>query len=445
MLSEFTTHTVVLLLLAFVAALITLAKTAILSARRARLVADGEGGNLRAREALRLAERPPVVVATSKVVVTFLAVTAGAYGGVVFTPAMVRVVRLVGFEGGSFAVVFWPVVAAVSGLFVVLSDFVPRSLAMAYPEVTAKVTAPLFGAVVAVMAPPVRILEWCAAAILSWVRLQPAVVDDEGVTEEAIKSLIEQGTESGVFHPTEEQIFAKVFRFADKRATALMTPRNEVIWLDVEEPVGRLWEKVRGCSHSYFPVARGSIDVLLGIASIKDVCDAYLAGRGHLDEAVLREAFKVPSATSALGVLERFKEERKHLALVIDEYGGVDGIITTHDLTEALVGHMADERATIVKRGDGSHLVDASLDLDDVMDFLKIRQSGSRERVGYHSLGGLVMGRLGHLPREGEWFDHVGHRFEVVGMDGHRIGKVLISSLPQPRTEGVPPRPTEEH
>jgi putative hemolysin len=177
---------------------------------------------------------------------------------------------------------------------------------------------------------------------------------------------------------------------------------------------------------------RGSIDVIVGIVSIGDLAEQITAGRKDLDLARCRDPYQVPATSPALSVLQRFQEDKHRFALVIDEYGGIDGLITTHDLMEALVGEIGDSEfateSTIVKREDGSFLVDASVDLEDMMERIGIRLPIERERKGFYSLGGLIMERLGNVPRTGERFSFGDIDFEVVDMDGYRIDKVLIKA-----------------
>jgi putative hemolysin len=177
---------------------------------------------------------------------------------------------------------------------------------------------------------------------------------------------------------------------------------------------------------------RSSIDDIVGIVSIRDIAEQYIAGVERLDLSRCRAVYQVPATTQALSVLQRFQEDKHRFALVIDEYGGIDGLITTHDLMEAMVGEIGDSEfaseSAIVRRDDGSFLVDASVDLEDMMDRIGVRLPVERERKGFYSLGGLVMERLGHVPRTGEQFRFGGVYFEVLDMDGYRIDKVLVKA-----------------
>lgn len=331
-------------------------------------------------------------------------------------------------------VVFWLMWLVLSATIVVFGDFVPRRVALQYPCQVYRLTIPVARFVTRVLGPFLRLANAVANVVLgkSTSSFQETTVT---VTEEEVRSMLERAKESGVIHPAEQQILTKVFRFGSRYVSSLMTPRNDIVWLDCEEPIKELWETARRSGFSHFPVMRGSIDDIVGVVSIGDLAEQYAAGGGRLDVSLCREVYQVPATTQALSVLQRFQEDKHRFALVIDEYGGIDGLITTHDLMEALVGEIGDgelsAESTVVKREDGSFLVDASVDLEDMMDRIGVRLPVERERKGFYSLGGLIMERLGHVPQTGEHFRYGGVYFEVVDMDGYRIDKVLVRPLPQ--------------
>lgn len=331
-------------------------------------------------------------------------------------------------------VVFWLMWLVLSAVIVVFGDFVPRRVALRYPFEVYRLTIPVARLVTRILRPFLRVADAVASMMLgsrSSAGQEIAVT----VTEEEVRLMLERAKESGVIHPTEQQILTKVFRFGSRYVSSLMTPRNDIVWLDCEEPIKELWETARRSGFSHFPVMRGSIDDIVGVVSIGDLAEQYAAGTAHLDTARCREVYQVPATTQALAVLQRFQEDKHRFALVIDEYGGIDGLLTTHDLMEALVGEIGDsevsDESTIVRRDDGSFLVDASVDLEDMMDRLGFRLPIERERKGFYSLGGLIMERLGHVPQTGEHFLYGGAYFEVVDMDGYRIDKVMVRFMPQ--------------
>lgn len=423
-------HLVVIGFLILASGILAMAKVALVSAKRSKLSADYEKGSRSARAALSLLDEPQVVLPTIRVTITILGIILGAYVAASFGPALYGASANVPYL--SFLTpprILFFIIAATAYLLVVWGEIVPRRVASAYPERVARCTASLVALLRRVLYPLVAIAEFSGSVVMRFAPLKEST--SEQLTEDEIRVILERGAEAGVLDPAESRILTKAFRFGDKPAAALMTPRNDVIWLDINDTPKQLWEEVRDSGHSYFPVCDGSIDTVVGIASVRDVAQCLMEGTERLSAELLKDALQLPSTTSALTILERFKREKRRVALVIDEYGGVDGLVTTHDLMEALVGEIHDdeagEEARIIQREDGSYLVDASIDLDELVDQLSLPPVIHRERQGYHSLGGLVMEQLGHVPKEGDTFVLNGYRFEVVDMDGYRIDKVLVS------------------
>jgi putative hemolysin len=258
---------------------------------------------------------------------------------------------------------------------------------------------------------------------------------EASVTEEEIKMMIEQGTQEGVFEPTEQEMVERIFRFGDRTASALMTPRPDVVWLDPNEPAEEIQKKITADSHTHYPVAEGQIDRIIGLVNSKDLLSQNLSCRPIDLRSVLRPALFIPESMPALDVLERLKKKRTHVAFVIDEHGGFQGLVTTSDILEAIVGDipMPDEteEADIIRREDGSWLVDGKVLADEIKELLQVNALPFEDENLYQTLGGLVMAFLGRIPRSGDHFEWSGFRFEVMDMDGHRVDKVLIRSLIQ--------------
>jgi putative hemolysin len=326
---------------------------------------------------------------------------------------------------------FTILVFLIAGAVVTFGDAIPRRLALRYPSIIYRITSPIADGLHYLLRHFIRATDAISNVIL------PVISSENGditplVTEEEVRLVLDRARESGLIHPAEQRIVTKVFRFGSRYVSSLMTPRNDIVWLDCEEPLIELWQAARQSGFSHFPVMRGSIDDILGIVSIGDLAEQITAGRKDLDLSRCRDPYQVPATSPALSVLQRFQEDKHRFALVIDEYGGIDGLITTHDLMEALVGEIGDSEfateSTIVKREDGSYLVDASVDLEDMMERIGIRLPIERERKGFYSLGGLIMERLGNVPRTGDRFSFGDIDFEVVDMDGYRIDKVLLKA-----------------
>jgi magnesium and cobalt exporter, CNNM family len=273
--------------------------------------------------------------------------------------------------------------------------------------------------------------------IISALGLRPSA--EPPVTEEEIKVMMEQGTEAGVFEEAEHDIVKSIFKLGDRAVSALMRPRRDVVWLDLEDTFPENQKKLATSLYSRFPVANGSLDNVIGIVQAKDLLTRCLAGEKIDLKRSLRPPLFVPEGLPALKLLEMFKKSRTHLALVVDEYGGVEGLVTLNDILEDLVGDVASvdmpEEKQIVKRPDGSWLIDGRLQIDDLKEVLQIPKLPEEESARYQTLGGLVMLQVGRVPVTGDVFEAEGHRFEVVDMDGKRVDKVLVSKLPAPEVK----------
>jgi putative hemolysin len=246
-----------------------------------------------------------------------------------------------------------------------------------------------------------------------------------------------------VFEPTEQEMVERVFRLGDRTASALMTPRPAVVWLDPSESPEEIQKKITADSHTHYPVAEGQIDRIIGLVNSKDLLSQNLSCQPIDLRSVLRPALFIPESMSAFDVLERLKQKRRHVAFVIDEHGGFQGLVTTSDILEAIVGDipLPDEleEADIIRREDGSWLVDGKILKDELEELLQVNALPFEEENLYQTLGGLVMAFLGRIPKSGDYFDWAGFRFEVMDMDGHRVDKVLIKTLIQ----DPPPWPEE--
>lgn len=424
MVTQFWLHASIVLFLVLSSFILTMTKVALVLVRRSEEVIpeamSGDPSNF------------TDLLAGVRSGLTLILVMAGIYSGFYLrVPFIEGITRI--FYGRPFGEqsIFWLMVLILSAIIVVFGEFVPRKVAVRYPLQVYRCTIPVAKVVTTFLLPLVRFADRLATLILRGLSSR----EERGlpvVTEEEVRLLLERAKEAGVIHPAEQQILTKVFRFGSRYVSSLMTPRKDIVFLDCEEPIAALWEVARRSGFSHFPVMRSSIDDIVGIVSIRDIAEQYIAGVERLDLSRCRAVYQVPATTQALSVLQRFQEDKHRFALVIDEYGGIDGLITTHDLMEAMVGEIGDSEfaseSAIVRRDDGSFLVDASVDLEDMMDRIGVRLPVERERKGFYSLGGLVMERLGHVPRTGEQFRFGGVYFEVLDMDGYRIDKVLVKA-----------------
>ena len=424
----------VLLLLALLVAngLFSMSETAVVSARKARLQQRAAAGDAKARRALALAEAPNVFLATVQVGITLIGVLSGAFGGAALAGSLAGPLRSVPVVAPyADTVAFAAVVLAITYLSLVVGELVPKRIALNDPEgIAARVAGPM-RRLSAAVSPVVRLLgaSTDAALRLLGVRERGAAP----VTAEEVGVLLEQGARAGVFEPAEREMVAGVFGLADDRVGALMTPRPDVVWLDLDDPPAEHRRRMAGSPYSRFPVGRGDLDHAVGVVRAKDLLVGPLTGRDVDLEASLRPPLIVPETAPALRVLEAFRRSGEHLALVVDEYGGTAGLVTAQDVLEAIVGDLpgageaADPEA--VRRDDGSWLLGGGLPVDRLGEVLGVAKHPADDD-GYRTLGGFVLERLGRIPAPGDGFAWGGWRLEVADMDGHRVDKVLATPAP---------------
>ena len=423
---------VILFLLFLLNGLFAMAELAIVSARRERLQMLIDSGHRGAVVALRMSEEPTNLLSTVQVGITLIGILAGAFGGATLSEELAALLAPLPVIGPySEAIALAIVVAAITFFSVVLGELVPKRFALRNPErVAASIARPMY-----VLSQIVRPVVWLLSrATTFFLRLVGISGDADGgsVSEEEIRLLMEQAAESGVFEAAERDMVEGIFRFGDRQLRSLMTPRTEIIWLDVNDPPQAVRETVRGSHHSRFPVCEGALDRVLGIVQAKDLLsDSWTGGEADL-RALAQPPLFLPETMLALRALERFKQTGIQVALLVDEYGGIEGLVTLMDMMESIVGDIPslDEIAEppVVRREDGSWLVEGYLDVDDLKELLDVEELPDEE--DFQTLGGFTVSRIGRLPRVGDHFNWVRFRFEVVDMDGNRVDKVLIQ--PQP-------------
>jgi putative hemolysin len=327
------------------------------------------------------------------------------------------------------------VVLGITYLSLIVGELVPKQIGLNHPEKIAALVAGPMDVVSRIARPLVWLLTGSTQLVLRLLRIRKP--DDVPVTEAEISVLLEQGTQAGVFEEEEQELVERVFWLGDQRVVSLMTPRHRIVWLDVNASVAEHRQAMVEHRYSRYLVCEGALDHVLGMVEVKDLWAAELSGRRVDDlRALLRQPLFIPESTRALHVLEKFRETGVHLALVVNEYGGTEGIVTLNDVLEEISGEMGRGQVApappVVRRDDGSLLIDGSLSMEEFRELLDLedRRIESRE---YRTLGGWVFTTLGHVPRPGEHFAAGGYRVEVMDMDGNRIDKVLVSPMDRPR------------
>jgi putative hemolysin len=423
---------IVIFLLLLANGVFAMSEIAVVTARRGRLERLAATGNQRARTALELAREPTQFLSTVQVGITLIGIVAGAFGGASLADRLdVRLEQIAWIAPFSEAIAFTLVVGAITYLSVIIGELVPKRIALSNPERIAAAVARPMRVFAKIGAPVVSLLTKSTNALF---RLLPVADRNEpAVTEEDIRALLAQGTAAGAVHEREQHIAERVLRLGDRPVSAIMTPRPDVDWIDVEDPPDTVPERLTMAMRSRFLVCEGSIDKVLGVVPATDVLVACLAGAPIDIRAHLRQPLFVPSTMPALALLEAFRTADVHVAIVLDEFGSVKGIATLNDILEDLVatgpGPASDADRDIVRRDDGSWLVDGTVPVEELAAIGVDALSADRPS-SYRTVGGLVMTELGHVPRVGERFEFGGFRFEVMDMDGRRIDRVLVARSP---------------
>lgn len=407
-----------------------MSEIAVVSARKARLQQRADEGSAGARRALELAEEPGRFLATVQVGITLVGILAGAFGGATVAETLAAALRgIPAVARYADALALGLVVLAITYLSLIVGELVPKRIGLNAPERIASAVAGPMRALSTVAAPLVTLLTWSTEGIVRLLRIRKP--DEPPVTEAEIAVLLEQGTEAGVFEEEEQALVERVFWLADQRVKTVMTPRVRVVWLDVTDPPEVHRETMLRHPYYQFPVCAGSLDRVLGIVHVRDVWAAAAEGRSADLRAVLRAPLFVPETTQALRMLHEFRETGVEVALVVDEYGGTEGLVTLHDLMEEIVGDIRFEGAPpepgVVRRDDGSLLVDGAILMDELRDQLNLEERREEERGDYRTLGGFVYSILGRVPSAGDRFDTESFTLEVVDMDRNRVDKVLVT------------------
>lgn len=418
---------------------LAMSEIAIVSARKTRLQQAANAGDLHARAALDLANAPTLFLSTVQIGITLVGILAGAFGGATIAnrleTAFVQIPVLAPY---GHLISFALVVLVITYISLIIGELVPKRLALSRPErIAAAIAAPMQG-LSRLAAPLVRLLSFSTDAILRGLGIKAS--SETPVTEDEIKIMMQQGAQAGTFAEAEQDMVTQVFRLGDRRVSALMTPRPDIVWIDLDDPPEINYQKIARQHHSYYLVCRGSFDNILGVVHVKDILAQSLSGKPIQLEALLRPPLFVPENVRALSVLEQFKQTGVHIALAVDEYGVVQGLMTLNDILKALVGEIpaAGEpvQPEIIRRADGSWLVDGMLPLDQVKDLLKVDKLPGEDEFNLQTMGGLMMTQLGRIPAPADYFEWRGWRFEVVDMDGKRVDKVLVAAQTPRATNG---------
>jgi putative hemolysin len=420
------------LLLVFVLILLNglfvMSEMAIVSARKVRLQQLANQGDRLAGVALGLAMTPDRFLPTVQVGITLMAILSGARGESAISRLLAPQLGKWFSPQYSEPIASILAIAIITYLTIVVAELVPKQIALNSPEKIASFVAKPIELLARFSTPLIFMLSRSTKFVVKLFGIRPS--NQPEVTEEEIKVMIEQGTETGMFEESEQDMVEGVLSLGDLKIGALMTPRPDITWIDIDDQIGITRQKIIDSDYSRLPVCEGELDRVLGVIHVADLLSQTLKGEELNLTASLRQPLFIPESTRGLKVLEQFQKFGTHIAMVVDEYGVIQGLVTMHDLFEEIVGDITDfneepEEPQIIQRDDGSWLLDGMLSIEELLEQFDIPESAI-DRGNYHTLGGFAIMQLGKIPMSGEHFEWRNLRFEIVDMDGKRVDKVLV-------------------
>ena len=420
----------VIVLLTLLNGFFSLSEIALVSVKPSRIQARSDQGDKRAKTILKLLADPEGFLSAVQVGITLIGIIAGAYGGTALTDDLEAVLTdnaLLGPYAHNVALIV--VIGGITYFTIVVGELVPKSAAMSDPEGIALFSAPIIHVFTMVMYPIVKLLSLSTALI---VKLLPIKEDaSDRLSEEELRAIIRTANVQGVLDKQESEAHQRLFRFSEHKARTLMTHRNQVEWLDSTRPVAELIAEVRDSMRSKFPVCKGQIEAIEGTLSARDLLEQSSTPGFRLKQVVEPPIF-VPENAEAYDILKLFKKNKQYIALVVDEHGQFEGVVTLHDLTEAIVGDLPDEddedAGQLVQRPDGSWLVDGQVLIGELNQRIG-RNLMDEEETSYATVAGYFLGKLERIPVAGDRIEDTHFTGEVLDMDGNRIDKVLITVI----------------
>jgi putative hemolysin len=405
-----------------------MSEMAIVSSRKVRLQKLADKGDRRAKVALELTQNPHRFLPTVQVGITLMAILSGARGESAISHILAPLLEQWLSRQYSEPIASVIAIATITYLTIVIAELVPKQLALNSPEKIASFVAEPIDKIAALSTPLIVALSGSTNFFVKLFGIKPS--SEPEVTEEELKVMIETG---GIFEEAEQDMMEGILSLSDRKIGAMMTPRPDITWLDLEDSIAINCQKILDSEYSRLPVCEGELDKVLGIIHIADLLSQTLKGEELNLTTALRQPLFIPESMRGSSVLEQFKKFGTHLAIIVDEYGVVKGLVTMHDILEEIVGDINDisenpEEPQIIKRDDGSWLLDGMLSIEDFLEQFELPES-SIDRGNYHTLGGFAIMQFGKIPISGEHFQWLHLRFEIVDMDGKRVDKVLVNTI----------------
>ncbi len=413
--------------------LLSASEMAIVSSRKARIQKLAAGGNHKALIVLELLESPTRFLSTVQIGITMVGIMSGAFGEATIARSLENLLNKNEFLLPYSHILSVAIVILFITYFSLLCELVPKRFALENPEKVAIFTASPMKIISKITFPVVKFLSYSTEGLVKVFGMN-SNKDEPPVTQEELITLIEMGTKAGTFEKSEQAMMERVLGLGVRNVSSIMTTRPEIVWIDILEKNEKNLEKIACSKHSYFPVARGSLDNVLGVIHVKDIFAQTAQDIESSLESKLRQPLFFPRGTEGLRVLEKFREKGVHIGLVLDEYGTVQGLVTLSDILEAIVGNLESveqgDLQQVVIRDDGSWLLDGVMPIEDFKTLFDVDGLPGEDRGKYQTVAGFVMAQLGRIPKEGDKIQWRGLVLEVVDMDGNRVDKVLVAKTP---------------
>lgn len=425
--------TLIILLLILVNGVFAMSEIALVSAKRMRLQQQADQGDKAAAAALLLVDNPSRSLSTIQIGITLIGIFMGAFGEASIVSRLTPLFEDIGLSAQTAkAIAMFLVVVGITFFSLIFGELVPKRIAMNHAEKIATVVARPMTLLSKAMAPFVWILTVVTDLVLKLLR-----VDSKGdeLTEEDISGILREGATAGLFEKTEHDIVTRALSLDDQSVLTIMTPRNDVHYIDLESPLNEILLYIADSNYSRFPVCDGGLDNVLGVIDAGTLFEQQIRGHAIDIRALVKPARFVPETNSAMDVLESFEEYRTEMVVVINEYGEVEGLVTLRDVLKVLVGYKIplndNYDADIVQRNDGSWLIDGAVTLDRFNHHFQVQLEFPDHEDNYHTLAGFILNQLGHIPKETESLVWEGFYFEVVDMDKYRIDRLLVKAPEQ--------------
>lgn len=425
--------TLIILLLILVNGVFAMSEIALVSAKRMRLQQQADQGDKAAAAALQLVDNPSRSLSTIQIGITLIGIFMGAFGEASIVSRLTPLFEDIGLSAQTAkAIAMFLVVVGITFFSLIFGELVPKRIAMNHAEKIATVVARPMTLLSKAMAPFVWILTVVTDLVLKLLR-----VDNKGdeLTEEDISGILREGATAGLFEKTEHDIVTRALSLDDQSVLTIMTPRNDVHYIDLESPLNEILLYIADSNYSRFPVCDGGLDNVLGVIDAGTLFEQQIRGHAIDIRALVKPARFVPETNSAMDVLESFEEYRTEMVIVINEYGEVEGLVTLRDVLKVLVGYKIplndNYDADIVQRNDGSWLIDGAVTLDRFNHHFQVQLEFPDHEDNYHTLAGFILNQLGHIPKETESLVWEGFYFEVVDMDKYRIDRLLVKAPEQ--------------